>query len=168
MNYAQARHPPPPKERKTPQPPPPPPPPPDHRMKETPPRKPPNRTFSATPSSIPRASPTRSPDGGGESGSPANPFNRRARRTRDGASTSRPAWQAARRPRRLGGGRQAVQIPVGNGASRIPDPVGILCDARLLSIFEGASEIPAQVIARRCWTGELSLRYCHTTDVLRI
>jgi len=43
----------------------------------------------------------------------------------------------------------AVQIHGGNG-SALEFPVSrILCDARILSIFEGAAEIQAQVIARR-------------------
>jgi (2S)-methylsuccinyl-CoA dehydrogenase len=43
----------------------------------------------------------------------------------------------------------AVQIHGGNGFA-LEFPVSrLLCDARILSIFEGASEIQAQVIARR-------------------
>jgi (2S)-methylsuccinyl-CoA dehydrogenase len=43
----------------------------------------------------------------------------------------------------------AVQIHGGNGFA-LEFPVSrLLCDARVLSIFEGASEIQAQVIARR-------------------
>jgi (2S)-methylsuccinyl-CoA dehydrogenase len=43
----------------------------------------------------------------------------------------------------------AVQIHGGNGFA-LEFPVSrILCDARILSIFEGAAEIQAQVIARR-------------------
>ena len=43
----------------------------------------------------------------------------------------------------------AVQIHGGNGFA-LEFPISrILCDARILSIFEGAAEIQAQVIARR-------------------
>ncbi|MDP4593474.1 MAG: acyl-CoA/acyl-ACP dehydrogenase, partial [Beijerinckiaceae bacterium] len=43
----------------------------------------------------------------------------------------------------------AVQIYGGNGFA-VESPVSrILCDARILSIFEGAAEIQAQIIARR-------------------
>jgi (2S)-methylsuccinyl-CoA dehydrogenase len=43
----------------------------------------------------------------------------------------------------------AVQIHGGNGFA-LEFPVSrILCDARILNIFEGAAEIQAQVIARR-------------------
>ncbi len=47
----------------------------------------------------------------------------------------------------------AVQIHGGNG-SALEFPVSrILCDARILNIFEGAAEIQAQVIARRVLGG---------------
>jgi (2S)-methylsuccinyl-CoA dehydrogenase len=47
----------------------------------------------------------------------------------------------------------AVQIHGGNGFA-LEHPVSrILCDARILSIFEGAAEIQAQVIARRLLEG---------------
>jgi (2S)-methylsuccinyl-CoA dehydrogenase len=47
----------------------------------------------------------------------------------------------------------AVQIHGGNGFA-LEFPVSrILCDARILSIFEGAAEIQAQVIARRLLEG---------------
>jgi (2S)-methylsuccinyl-CoA dehydrogenase len=53
---------------------------------------------------------------------------------------ARNAWSAA---------DAAVQIHGGNGFA-LEFPVSrLLCDARVLSIFEGASEIQAQVIARR-------------------
>ena len=53
---------------------------------------------------------------------------------------ARTAWSAA---------DAAVQIHGGNGFA-VEFPVSrLLCDARVLSIFEGASEIQAQVIARR-------------------
>src|SRR5206468_10321672 len=43
----------------------------------------------------------------------------------------------------------AVQVHGGNGFA-LEFPISrILCDARILSIFEGAAEIQAQVIARR-------------------
>jgi (2S)-methylsuccinyl-CoA dehydrogenase len=53
---------------------------------------------------------------------------------------ARVAWVAA---------DNAVQIHGGNGFA-LESPVSrVLCDARILSIFEGAAEIQAQVIARR-------------------
>ena len=58
--------------------------------------------------------------------------------------TARVAWAAA---------DNAVQIHGGNGFA-LEFPVSrILCDARILSIFEGAAEIQAQVIARRLLDG---------------
>jgi (2S)-methylsuccinyl-CoA dehydrogenase len=43
----------------------------------------------------------------------------------------------------------AVQIHGGNGFA-LEYPISrVLCDARILNIFEGAAEIQAQVIARR-------------------
>jgi (2S)-methylsuccinyl-CoA dehydrogenase len=57
---------------------------------------------------------------------------------------ARVAWAAA---------DNAVQIHGGNGFA-LEYPVSrLLCDARILSIFEGAAEIQAQVIARRLLEG---------------
>jgi (2S)-methylsuccinyl-CoA dehydrogenase len=57
---------------------------------------------------------------------------------------ARIAWAAA---------DNAVQIHGGNGFA-LEYPISrILCDARILSIFEGAAEIQAQVIARRLMDG---------------
>jgi (2S)-methylsuccinyl-CoA dehydrogenase len=57
---------------------------------------------------------------------------------------ARVAWAAA---------DNAVQIHGGNGFA-VEFPISrILCDARILSIFEGAAEIQAQVIARRMLDG---------------
>jgi (2S)-methylsuccinyl-CoA dehydrogenase len=57
---------------------------------------------------------------------------------------ARVAWAAA---------DNAVQIHGGNGFA-VEFPVSrLLCDARVLSIFEGAAEIQAQVIARRLLDG---------------
>jgi (2S)-methylsuccinyl-CoA dehydrogenase len=57
---------------------------------------------------------------------------------------ARVAWNAA---------DNAVQIHGGNGFA-LEFPISrILCDARILSIFEGAAEIQAQVIARRLLDG---------------
>jgi len=53
---------------------------------------------------------------------------------------SRVAWSAA---------DSALQIHGGNGFALEFDISRVLCDARILSIFEGAAEIQAQVIARR-------------------
>jgi (2S)-methylsuccinyl-CoA dehydrogenase len=52
---------------------------------------------------------------------------------------ARTAWSAA---------DQAVQIHGGNGYALEYPITRVLCDARILSIFEGAAEIQAQVIAR--------------------
>ena len=53
---------------------------------------------------------------------------------------ARVAWSAA---------DNAVQIHGGNGFA-LEFPISrVLCDARILNIFEGAAEIQAQVIARR-------------------
>ncbi len=58
---------------------------------------------------------------------------------------ARIAWGAA---------DNAVQIHGGNGFA-LESPVSrILCDARILNIFEGAAEIQAQVIARRILGGQ--------------
>ena len=47
----------------------------------------------------------------------------------------------------------AVQIHGGNGFA-LEFPISrVLCDARILNIFEGAAEIQAQVIARRLLDG---------------
>lgn len=43
----------------------------------------------------------------------------------------------------------ALQIHGGNGFALEYQVSRVLCDARILSIFEGAAEIQAQVIARR-------------------
>ena len=57
---------------------------------------------------------------------------------------ARVAWAAA---------DNAVQIHGGNGFA-LEFPISrILCDARILTIFEGAAEIQAQVIARRLLDG---------------
>ena len=47
----------------------------------------------------------------------------------------------------------AVQIHGGNGFALEFDVSRVLCDARILNIFEGAAEIQAQVIARRLLEG---------------
>jgi len=57
---------------------------------------------------------------------------------------ARVAWAAA---------DNAVQIHGGNGFALECRISRILCDARILSIFEGAAEIQAQVIARRLLDG---------------
>jgi (2S)-methylsuccinyl-CoA dehydrogenase len=53
---------------------------------------------------------------------------------------ARVAWAAA---------DNAVQIHGGNGFALVFPAARLLCDARILSIFEGAAEIQAQVIAKR-------------------
>lgn len=57
---------------------------------------------------------------------------------------ARVAWSAA---------DNAVQIHGGNGFALEFPASRLLCDARILSIFEGAAEIQAQVIARRLLDG---------------
>jgi (2S)-methylsuccinyl-CoA dehydrogenase len=57
---------------------------------------------------------------------------------------ARVAWAAA---------DNAVQIHGGNGFALEYQASRLLCDARILSIFEGAAEIQAQVIARRMLDG---------------
>ena len=47
----------------------------------------------------------------------------------------------------------AVQIHGGNGFALEFTASRLLCDARILNIFEGAAEIQAQVIARRLLDG---------------
>ena len=43
----------------------------------------------------------------------------------------------------------AVQIHGGNGYAEEYEISRVLCDARILNVFEGAAEIQAQIIARR-------------------
>ncbi|HEX4534327.1 MAG TPA: acyl-CoA dehydrogenase, partial [Rhizomicrobium sp.] len=57
---------------------------------------------------------------------------------------ARVAWAAA---------DSAVQIHGGNGFALEFEISRVLCDARILNIFEGAGEIQAQVIARRILSG---------------
>ena len=47
------------------------------------------------------------------------------------------------------GADAAVQIHGGNGYAEEFEISRVLCDARILSVFEGAAEIQAQIIARR-------------------
>ena len=62
---------------------------------------------------------------------------------------ARVAWAAA---------DNALQIHGGNGFA-LEYPISrVLCDARILNIFEGAAEIQAQVIARRLLEGGTSAR----------
>jgi (2S)-methylsuccinyl-CoA dehydrogenase len=53
---------------------------------------------------------------------------------------ARVAWAAA---------DNAVQIHGGNGYAMEYPVSRVLCDARILNVFEGAAEIQAHVIARR-------------------
>jgi (2S)-methylsuccinyl-CoA dehydrogenase len=46
-----------------------------------------------------------------------------------------------------------VQIHGGNGYALEYDASRILCDARILSIFEGAAEIQAQIVGRGLLSG---------------
>jgi hypothetical protein len=58
----------------------------------------------------------------------------------------------------------ALQIHGGNGFALEYKISRILCDARILNIFEGAAEIQAQVIARRFWADSMASR--SNSDVL--
>ena len=61
--------------------------------------------------------------------------------------------EAAGGAHRLGAADNALQIHGGNGFA-LEYPISrVLCDARILNIFEGAAEIQAQVIARRLLEG---------------
>ena len=80
---------------------------------------------------------------------PAHLFRRARRRTATGAATSRPAWPSCW-PRASPGRNadNALQIHGGNGYA-VEYPISrVLCDARILNIFEGAAEIQAQVVGR--------------------
>jgi (2S)-methylsuccinyl-CoA dehydrogenase len=79
---------------------------------------------------------------------PADLFSAR-KRTPASAATWKPAWPSCWRPRCLGNADNAVQIHGGNGFALEYQISRMLCDARILNIFEGAGEIQAQVIARR-------------------
>jgi (2S)-methylsuccinyl-CoA dehydrogenase len=57
---------------------------------------------------------------------------------------ARVAWAAA---------DNGVQIHGGNGFATEFPASRLLCDARILSIFEGAAEIQADVIAKRLLSG---------------
>ena len=54
--------------------------------------------------------------------------------------SARAAWTAA---------DSSLQIHGGNGFALEYEISRILCDSRILNIFEGAAEIQAQIIARR-------------------
>ena len=76
------------------------------------------------------------------------------------AAISRPAWRSFFAARvAWAAADNAVQIHGGNGFA-LEFPISrILCDARILNIFEGAAEIQAHVIARGdCWTARISSR----------
>jgi len=78
----------------------------------------------------------------------------RVRRILDGVATSKPVWRSCSRLGSPGPTPDnAVQIHGGNGFAMEFPISRILCDARILSIFEGAAEIQAQVIARRLLDG---------------
>ena len=75
-----------------------------------------------------------------------------AARQKDWASgaTSRPAWRSFWRRGSPGPRRTTPCRSIGGNGFSVEFPVSrLLCDARMLSIFEGAAEIQAQVIARR-------------------
>jgi (2S)-methylsuccinyl-CoA dehydrogenase len=73
-----------------------------------------------------------------------------ARRTPAGAAISRPAWPSCSAPASPGPAPTMRCRSMAATASRWnTDLSRVLCDARILNIFEGAAEIQAQVIARR-------------------
>ncbi len=77
-----------------------------------------------------------------------------AKRTPAAAAISRPAWRSCLAARvAWANADNAVQIHGGNGFALEFPASRILCDARILNIFEGAAEIQAQVIARRLLDG---------------
>jgi len=89
----------------------------------------------------------------------SSPISPRARRIPDAVAISKPGWRSfwppASRGRRP---TMRVQIHGGNGFA-LEFPVSrLLCDARILSIFEGAAEIQAQVIAPDCWMARTRIR----------
>ncbi len=71
-----------------------------------------------------------------------------------GAATSKPAWRSCSAARvAWAAADNALQIHGGNGFALEFQISRVLCDARILNIFEGAAEIQAQVIARRLLEG---------------
>jgi (2S)-methylsuccinyl-CoA dehydrogenase len=84
-------------------------------------------------------------DGGGDPRRPPSHLLRRPRQGRGRPLRPRGRHgEAARRPRRLVAADNALQIHGGNGFA-LEYPVSrVLCDARILSIFEGAAEIQAR------------------------
>jgi len=69
------------------------------------------------------------------------------------AAIWRPAWPSSWAPESPGRRRQCAANPRRNGFA-LEYPISrVLCDARILNIFEGAAEIQAQVIARRLLEG---------------
>ena len=94
-------------------------------------------------------------DGGRDHARPPAHLFRRAREGRRAAAAiSKPAWPSCSPPASPGPhADNALQIHGGNGFA-LEYPVSrVLCDARILNIFEGAAEIQAQVIARRLLEG---------------
>ena len=86
---------------------------------------------------------------GDDDGAAADLFRRAPEGRAASAATSRPAWRSCW-PRGSPGRTPTapLQIHGGNGYA-VEYPISrVLCDARILSIFEGAAEIQAQVIAR--------------------
>jgi hypothetical protein len=59
----------------------------------------------------------------------------------------------------------ALQIHGGNGFAMEYPVSRVLCDARILNIFEGAAEIQAQVIAHWCATWPLPAPYPNSTRI---
>ena len=92
-------------------------------------------------------------------------------RTRGAAAISKRGWQNCWGPALPGPADNALQIDGGNGFALEFEISRILCDARILNIFEGAAEIQAQVIARRIleggnWEAEACIRYRHSPRLL--
>ena len=84
----------------------------------------------------------------------SSPSSPRARRTPAAAATSRPAWPSCCGARSPGRPPTTPCRSTAATATRCEYPISrVLCDARILNIFEGAAEIQAQVIARRLLEG---------------
>ncbi len=94
-------------------------------------------------------------DGGrNHDGTTALPISPPAKKTATAAATSRPAWRNCWRARvAWSNADNALQIHGGNGYAQEYKISRVLCDARILNIFEGAAEIQAQVVARGLLSG---------------
>ena len=82
-------------------------------------------------------------------GARARPMRRRAKRTRGAAATSRRAWRSCSAARvAWSNADTSLQIHGGSGYALESEISRVLCDARILNIFEGAAEIQAHIVGR--------------------